>query len=222
MELSENDAVRKMYLNIRNYCEEMKCKNALKALPYAYEKHNGVERVGGDPYIIHPLQVAWQGILIGVNSDIEIASALLHDVPEDCNTMLEDLDIDPLIKDITINFLNVHQFESAAWDKHERNRRYFDKIATNEIATMIKFGDTDNNLSTMMRDFSPEKILKNVIEKREFMYPLLDYASKIYESIPGRKEQIAFYSKRIHAFVEQADAHLGDKSSSLHRTKHIA
>jgi len=222
MELSKNIIVKEMYVNIKNFCEERKYENSLKALSYAYEMHQGATRIGGDPYIIHPLGVAWQGILLGVDSDVEIAIGLLHDVPEDCNTTMDDLDIDPLIKHITNDILNVHKFERKNWNKHERNRLNFEAIARSELATMIKLGDTNNNLSTMNKDFSPEKRLKNVIEKREFMYPLLEYAEKIYADNPRRKAQIAFYKKWIHFYVEQMDASLGEKGTKLRRTKFIA
>lgn len=222
MELSENVVVRELYRNIKNYCQEMKLENSLKALPYAYEKHDGVKRIGGIPYIIHPLEVAWQGILIGVNSDIEIASALLHDVPEDCNTDLNDLGIDPIIKYITCEILNVHKFESSQWDKHERNRLYFEAIKKNEIATILKFGDTDNNLSTMNQDFTLEKKKKNVIEKKEFMYPLLEDALKLYRNNPDRVKQIMFYKQRIHMFVSQLEDSLNEPVSQLQRKRFIA
>lgn len=222
MELVKDLMVRDLYFKVKQYCEKRKYINSLEALPYAYSKHLGVTRIGGLPYIIHPLSVAWQGILLGINSDIEIAVALLHDVPEDCDTSLDDLRVDPIIKNICNNILNVHKFENEAWDKHERNRLYFDEISKSEIATMAKFGDTNHNLSTMIQDFPPEKILKNVIEKREFVYPLLEEAEQRYANDPLRVAQIAYFKQNILKLVEQADHFLGDQGTKLQRVPFIA
>ena len=62
----------------------------LRAYEYAEEKHRGVTRTSGQPYITHPLAVA--GSLATLRLDAPtIASALLHDVIEDCNVTLDQM-----------------------------------------------------------------------------------------------------------------------------------
>ena len=61
-----------------------------KAYEYANEKHKGQERVSGEKYIIHPLNVAY--ILADLElDDSTIAAALLHDVVEDTPVTHEEI-----------------------------------------------------------------------------------------------------------------------------------
>ena len=62
-----------------------------KAYNFANKKHSGQLRKSGEPYIIHPLNVAL--ILSGISADYEtISAALLHDVLEDCDCSVEEME----------------------------------------------------------------------------------------------------------------------------------
>ena len=63
----------------------------IKAFEFAKEAHKGVVRKSGEPYIIHPIAVAYivrNEIGLGTKS---ITSALLHDVVEDTDYTVEDI-----------------------------------------------------------------------------------------------------------------------------------
>lgn len=63
----------------------------LKAFDFANEAHNGVRRRSGEPYILHPISVAKivvDEIGLGCKS---ICAALLHDVVEDTDYTVEDI-----------------------------------------------------------------------------------------------------------------------------------
>ncbi|MCV2501756.1 HD domain-containing protein, partial [Melissococcus plutonius] len=61
-----------------------------KALDYASQAHEGQIRKSGEPYIIHPIQVA--GILADLHMDpYTVATGFLHDVVEDTEITLDDL-----------------------------------------------------------------------------------------------------------------------------------
>ncbi|MCQ2609989.1 MAG: HD domain-containing protein, partial [Lachnospiraceae bacterium] len=63
-----------------------------KAIKYAVDKHSGVERRGkGFPYIVHPMEA--MEIVATITPDQELlAAAALHDVVEDTDTPIEDIE----------------------------------------------------------------------------------------------------------------------------------
>ena len=85
-----------------------------KAYKFAYEKHFEQKRLTGEPYIIHPLNVAY--ILTRTNADYEtLSAALLHDVVEDCGVSVKEIEdmfghnIAVLVDGVTkINKLNLY------------------------------------------------------------------------------------------------------------------
>ena len=61
-----------------------------KAYDYAATFHEGQMRQSGEPYIIHPLNVAY--ILADMHADADtICAGLLHDTLEDTNVTKEDI-----------------------------------------------------------------------------------------------------------------------------------
>ena len=76
-----------------SYCKSAKDEKLIrKAFKMANEAHKGMRRKSGDPYIIHPLEVALivsQEIGLGVTSTV---CAILHDVVEDTDLTIEDIE----------------------------------------------------------------------------------------------------------------------------------
>ena len=63
-----------------------------KAFVYASEAHNGIKRKSGEPYILHPLAVARiVSKEMGLDS-VSIIGALLHDVVEDTEFTVKDIE----------------------------------------------------------------------------------------------------------------------------------
>ena len=63
-----------------------------QAFRFANKAHYGVRRLSGEPYIMHPLAVAKIVVSeIGLGST-SISAALLHDVVEDTDYTVEDID----------------------------------------------------------------------------------------------------------------------------------
>lgn len=81
-----NKIIDKMKINNPNSNTEL----IKKAYDYAYKNHNDQKRISGEPYIIHPLEVAY--ILAELElDDSTICAALLHDVVEDTPITHEDI-----------------------------------------------------------------------------------------------------------------------------------
>ena len=62
-----------------------------KAYLYAKAKHQKQKRKSGEPYIIHPLNVAYIVAGMGLDSST-ISAALLHDVVEDTDAVYENIE----------------------------------------------------------------------------------------------------------------------------------
>ena len=61
-----------------------------KAYKFALKKHDGMKRLSGDEYIIHPLSVAL--ILCDLNSDaLTISCAILHEVMNNGDTYFNEI-----------------------------------------------------------------------------------------------------------------------------------
>src|SRR6056297_1557735 len=93
--MKEEQYIQEQYNDLFNNCfncmDEKEKKLIQEAFDLAYEKHKGVRRKSGEPYVIHPIAVAKI-----INSEIglgaeSIACSLLHDVVEDTDVSLEDI-----------------------------------------------------------------------------------------------------------------------------------
>ena len=75
---------------VGQYMSESDTKNVKKAYEWASELHKEQKRKSGEPYIIHPIQVA--GILAELKMDTAtVISGYLHDVVEDTTATLQDV-----------------------------------------------------------------------------------------------------------------------------------
>ena len=83
------DKLLKTYLDSRH---RKKVDIITKAFNFARQAHKGVRRLSGEPYIMHPIavaQIACEEMGLGSTS---ICSALLHDVVEDTDYTVEDIE----------------------------------------------------------------------------------------------------------------------------------
>jgi len=78
--------------SLKRCADQKEYENVIKAFEFARAAHEGVRRRSGEPYIIHPIAVAKivvQEIGLGYKS---IISALVHDVVEDTDYTIEDVE----------------------------------------------------------------------------------------------------------------------------------
>ncbi|MBQ3753467.1 MAG: bifunctional (p)ppGpp synthetase/guanosine-3',5'-bis(diphosphate) 3'-pyrophosphohydrolase [Prevotella sp.] len=87
-----NDAFQKLLNDYLASRHRKKVDLITKAFNFARQAHKGVRRLSGEPYIMHPIavaQIACSEIGLGSTS---ICAALLHDVVEDTDYTVEDLE----------------------------------------------------------------------------------------------------------------------------------
>ena len=105
-----------------------------KAIDIAYKAHHGQIDKAGRPYFLHPVIVAQS-----MNTESEICAALLHDVVEDTNITLSELEkIFPQEIIQAINLLT-HK-DGVSYED------YILAIKSNPIAKKVKLADIAHNL----------------------------------------------------------------------------
>ena len=94
-----------------------------RAYVYAMKLHGSQKRESGDPYFSHPIEVA--GILTDLKLDGDsIITALLHDLVEDTETSLED--IEQLFgKEVSVSLIQSMQ-KHVEFDEPEEEQTDFD------------------------------------------------------------------------------------------------
>ena len=144
--------------------------NTLKAVKFAEEAHKGQKRKKSDiPYIYHPLNLACHALSMNITDDAVIAACLLHDVVEDCGVTYEELPVD----EETCNLVKLlTRSKTTPEDRDKVMKEYYDRIAENPKAALIKCMDRCNNLTTMSWGLSRERIYRMIKETEEF-YPAL-------------------------------------------------
>ncbi len=123
-----------------------------KAFNTALEAHKGMRRKSGEPYIYHPLavaQIAVEEIGLGTTS---VVGALLHDVVEDTDTEIEDIErefglkvakiIDGLTK-------IAGTFEYGTSQQAENFRKMLLTLSDDVRVILIKLSDRLHNMRTL-------------------------------------------------------------------------
>ena len=173
-----------------------------RAFQLAKDAHKGVRRKTGEPYITHPIAVAQivaTEIGLGPTS---IATALMHDVVEDSDYTLEDIEnmfnpnIARLIDGLT-KISGVVGMESSM--QLENYRKMLLTISDDVRVILIKLADRLHNMRTM-QGMPPHKQLK-IASETLFIYAPLAHRLGLY-SIKTELEDISLKYTEPEMFEE--------------------
>ncbi len=157
---------------VKTTAKALGLKNTLKVVDFAVAAHSGQTRKKSDiPYIYHPLNLACHALSMGITEDEIIAACMLHDVVEDCGKKIEDLPVNEETKEIV---QLVSHTKTDDKNRAEIMKAYYDGIAANPKAALVKCIDRCNNLTTMSWGLSRERIYRAIKETEEYYPALLD------------------------------------------------
>ena len=148
-----------------------------RAYEYADTLHQGQVRQSGEPYISHPLNVAY--ILTNMHADRDtICAGLLHDTLEDTNVTKEDIahDFNQNVANLVdgVTKLSKMNFSSKQDQNYANTRKIIKGIAEDVRIIIIKLVDRLHNMRTL--EFKSEfKQKENALETIEIFVPLAYY-----------------------------------------------
>ena len=145
-----------------------------KAYLLSQNAHQGQQRESGEPFIVHPLEVA--NILIELELDcVSIIAALLHDTVEDTRCTIEEIkgafgdEVAQLVDGVTK--LGQINYTSKEEQQAENLRKMFLYMAKDIRVIMIKLADRLHNMRTL-KYISPERQLEKAKETLEIYAPI--------------------------------------------------
>ena len=192
---AEKNEIKKRYRALLRACKSTMEKGdrtlIRKAFDVALESHKDMRRKSGEPYIYHPIavaQIAAEEIGLGTTS---IVCALLHDVVEDTNVTLDDIErgfgkkvamiIDGLTKISGV-------FDTNSSLQAENFRKMLLTLADDVRVILIKLADRLHNMRTM--EYMPRDKQLKLSSETVYLYAPLAHRLGLY-SIKSEMEDLS-------------------------------
>ena len=171
-------AARFWLLGMANHDE--KYYNVIDAMEYALIKHNG-QRNGGDPEAIHQLRI-FHGLRTLHHHlsapYIKYAAAFLHDIVEDKNIPISEIETQ-FGSEVaeTVALLSKEELGNKRFDNL---KKYYDDVFAHEHASIVKLGDRNDNISTMVGVFKEQRLIRYYDETLQEFLPRIKTARRMF------------------------------------------
>jgi len=199
-----------------------------KAYVYCAKVHQGQTRLSGEPYIIHPMEVA--GLLAELRLDVpSIVTGFLHDTIEDTLATYEELvemfgeEVALLVDGVT-KISKIH-FKTKEESQAENFRKMLLAMANDIRVILVKLADRLHNMRTL--EFQPEPKQRSIARETMDIYaPIanrlgISWIKVELEDLSFRYlnpeiyfelvRKISLKKKEREAFVEEAKAIIIEK-----------
>jgi len=144
---------------IRKHDDDADVATIRRAIDFAVEAHGDQRRASGEPYVTHPIASAQILADLGIDP-VAVEAALLHDVPEDTEYALSDIEdrfgseVAQLVDGVT----KLGKFSTLSHEQQqaENIRKMFLAMADDIRVVLIKLADRLHNMRTLAA-LPPEK-----------------------------------------------------------------
>jgi GTP pyrophosphokinase len=163
-----------------------------RAYVFSAFEHKGQVRHSGEPYLVHPLEVADQ--LADMKLDVvAIAAGLLHDIVEDTQTPIERIrelfgaDVAHVVEGVTK--LGAIQFSSSEERQAENFRKMLLAMVDDIRVILVKLADRLHNMRTL-HHLPEERRIKIAQETRDIYAPIANRLGM--SKVKNELEELAF------------------------------
>lgn len=208
MEEIKTVTIQDIVTEMKKHNRRADTKMVLKAYEFAKAKHGSQTRMSGEPYIIHPVQVAY--ILAGLELDEStICAALLHDVLEDTDVTQKDIvaEFSQEIYDMVdgVTKLGKLNYTSKEEQQVENYRKMFLAMGKDIRVILIKLADRLHNMRTL-KYLTRDRQIANARETMDLYAPLANRLGMY--SLKWELEDLSFkylYPEDFREIVEGID-----------------
>ena len=171
--LNSNELINK----VKNYNKFLNPEKLDKAYNFAVKAHKSQKRASGDPYSVHPIEVA--NILTELKLDsATITTGLLHDTIEDTFATYETIkaEFGVEVADLVDGVTKISVFENTAGSnsKVENFRKLILATSKDIRVLLVKIADRLHNMRTIKAITKEEKRQRIAQETMEIYAPLAD------------------------------------------------
>ena len=192
-----------------------------KAYEYAIKKHEGQLRKSGEPFVIHPIHVAY--IVAGLGLDTQtICAALLHDVVEDTDATYEDIErefskeIAEIVEGVT---KLVTLFKTAEEKKAENYKKIFIYMEKDIRVILLKLADRLHNVTTL-KYLRRDRQIAIAKETVEFYAPIAHKLGMYDMKMKLQDESFKYlYPEKYEEITKNLNKKLSENMKYLQATK---
>ncbi len=209
---------------IHSYMPDADTSIVEKAYVYSAKVHAGQMRLSGEPYLSHPLAVAF--ILAQQKLDLaSITAGLLHDSVEDTLATIDELeqmfgrDVAQIVDGVTK--ISQIEFQSKIQKQAENIRKMILAMSKDIRVLLVKLADRLHNMRTLQFQ-KPHKRVKIARETLDIYAPL---ASRLgIDWMKRELEDLAFsflYPEEYHELRQEVETRLGQRKAYVEEVKEI-
>jgi len=197
---------RDLLRKIRSYRPNDDLTLVKKAYDFSLKHHQGQSRASGEPYLVHPLEVAT--VLAEMRLDTTaIAAGLLHDAIEDTSLTVDDIrgEFGEQVAHIVEGVTKISKIDFASREEAQAEsvRKMVLAMVDDIRVVLIKLADRLHNMRTLQH-LAPDRQIKIARETQEIYAPIAHRLGM--GKIRGELEDLAFQYVDPIAYNQVKDA----------------